>query len=123
MNRCGFEENQNTLDGEPVCLGVDEAGRGPVLGPMVYGVAWCKVSEKGKIAKMSFADSKVLTADKRDTLFTKLKACELVGWAVDIISAGTLNDKMLGRSRVSLNVIAENSTMGLIQVQTGGILK
>ena len=39
----------------PYILGVDEAGRGPVLGPLVYGVAYCPATYEEKLGDMGFA--------------------------------------------------------------------
>jgi ribonuclease H2 subunit A len=39
----------------PYILGVDEAGRGPVLGPLVYGVAYCPASYEERLNDLGFA--------------------------------------------------------------------
>ena len=36
-------------------LGVDEAGRGPVLGPLVYGIAYCPMDMQEHLRSMGFA--------------------------------------------------------------------
>ena len=49
-----YHSPKPTAEG-PYILGVDEAGRGPVLGPLVYGVAYCAVSFQEKLDGMGFA--------------------------------------------------------------------
>ena len=36
-------------------LGVDEAGRGSVLGPLVYGIAYCPMDMQEHLRSMGFA--------------------------------------------------------------------
>ncbi|WP_050559952.1 ribonuclease HII [Methanothermococcus thermolithotrophicus] len=56
-----------------IILGLDEAGRGPVLGPMVLAVV--KVDEKDleKLQKLPLKDSKQLSKSKREELFNIIK--------------------------------------------------
>ena len=49
-----YHSSKPTADG-PYILGVDEAGRGPVLGPMVYGVAYCPASYREDLENLGFA--------------------------------------------------------------------
>ena len=49
-----YHSPKPTADG-PYILGVDEAGRGPVLGPLVYGVAYCPAAYQESLDEMGFA--------------------------------------------------------------------
>ena len=70
----------------PCVLGVDEAGRGPVLGPLVYGIAYCPLSYQDEMKQIGFADSKALTAERRDTLLSALiDHDQYLGWAVRVM--------------------------------------
>ena len=101
---------------EPCQLGVDEAGRGPVLGPMVYGIAYAPLSEKQILVDMGCADSKSLTEEKRDVIFDEIcNKNEKMGWAVDTISPTYISNCMYRRCKTSLNDISMNSAINLIQ--------
>lgn len=108
---------------EPCIMGIDEAGRGPVLGPMVYGCLYCAVSFQDTLASLNFADSKTLKEEKREELFELLKANESIGWSVDVIDPRDLSAKMLKKSKINLNEISHDSAMGLVtRVLNMGVL-
>lgn len=96
-------------------MGIDEAGRGPVLGPMVYGCVYCACSYNNTLATLKFADSKTLKEEQREELFESLKVNSSIGWEVDVICPKDLSAKMLKRSKVNLNEISHNSAMGLVR--------
>ncbi|KAG8876272.1 Cullin-3 [Tulasnella sp. 332] len=97
-------------------MGVDEAGRGPVLGPLVYAVAFCPVEFKDDLEQMGFNDSKQLTAETRANLLRTLSSePDNLGWAVRIISPQDLSADMLRRPPINLNIQSENATIHLIQ--------
>jgi len=99
---------------EPCCLGIDEAGRGPVLGPMVYGICFCPISVKEKLANLGFADSKQLKESERDNLMKVIEENhDFIGWSIKIISPTTISNDMLKRCRSSLNEISHNAAIEL----------
>ncbi|KAL1171899.1 hypothetical protein V6Z11_A05G313500 [Gossypium hirsutum] len=107
----------------PCIMGIDEAGRGPVLGPMVYGCLYCARSYQKTLASLNFADSKTLKEEKREELFENLKADESIGWSVDVIDPRELSAKMLKKNKVNLNEISHDSAIGLInRVLSMGVL-
>ncbi|XP_029904474.1 ribonuclease H2 subunit A [Myripristis murdjan] len=101
---------------EDCCLGIDEAGRGPVLGPMVYGICYCPVSKKEELKDLKVADSKTLTEAERENLFQKLdEARSFVGWALQILSPNTISTSMLQRAKYNLNSLSHDAAIGLVQ--------
>jgi ribonuclease HII len=55
-----------------VC-GVDEAGRGPVIGPMVFSIVAVEKKDEDKLRDMGVTDSKMLEVEIRNELFDKIK--------------------------------------------------
>lgn len=75
-------------------LGVDEAGRGPLAGPVAVGVV--AVPEGFDVAKEfpGVADSKILTEKKREALYAMLVARAALGdvrFAVEFENAATID--------------------------------
>ncbi|KAI6155441.1 ribonuclease H-like domain-containing protein [Pisolithus tinctorius] len=100
----------------PYILGVDEAGRGPVLGPLVYGVAYCPLSWKPELDKLGFADSKTLTPSKRTELLGVLNSDpENLGWSVRVISPQAISSGMLKAPPTNLNKQSQDATILLIR--------
>lgn len=125
--------------GVPCVLGVDEAGRGPVLGPMVYGVFYAPVDEADALLRGEhpdadrdadsgnphrFDDSKVLSASTRATLMAAVcrpgtRLHTRCGWAVALLSARDIAAGMLSPASAvgggNLNVQAADATVSLIR--------
>lgn len=112
---------------KPVVIGIDEAGRGPVLGPMVYGLAYSLKEFLGKLQKTyGFADSKQLTDDKRQQLFQMIEDVEQhelnkhIGWATTTMTAKDISLGMLrsvhGIGAYNLNEQAHDATINLIKL-------
>ncbi len=53
--------------------GIDEAGRGPVLGPMAMAIAMINKKDEEKLLELGVKDSKLLSPAKRDEIYSKLK--------------------------------------------------
>lgn len=102
---------------EPCQLGIDEAGRGPVLGPMVYGISYAPLSSKELLVELGCADSKSLTEEKRDTIFDKIcKEHDKMGWCVEAISPNIISNSMYRRSKTSLNEVSMLSAIKLTKM-------
>lgn len=98
-----YHSPKPTAEG-PYILGVDEAGRGPVLGPLVYGVAYCPASYEDDLEQLGFAgtlysvlvvsttsyvftDSKTLNAKTRSSLLQTLCSDpSSLAWSVRVLA-------------------------------------
>ncbi|XP_033364863.1 ribonuclease H2 subunit A isoform X1 [Bombus vosnesenskii] len=117
VNRVHLSDVPQMCRDEPCQLGIDEAGRGPVLGPMVYGIAYAPLSEKQLLVDLGCADSKSLTEEQRDAIFDNIcKQHKTIGWAVDVISPNIIANNMYRRVKTSLNEVSMNSAIELAKL-------
>lgn len=124
------QEIQNHKD-QPVIIGVDEAGRGPCLGALVYGISYCLKSFEQDLKKnYVFDDSKKLTDAVRKSLFSQiwdisnsevsklsLELSQNVGYATTAIQATDISSGMLKfppTENYNLNEQSHDATINLI---------
>ncbi|WP_297980938.1 ribonuclease HII [uncultured Methanobrevibacter sp.] len=88
-------------------LGLDEAGRGPVLGPMVIAGIVIPAKKEKIIERMGVKDSKRITPNRRSVLYRKLT--KMFDYELIEISAREIDN--LRASGVNLNQIEKNAML------------
>ena len=111
-----FPKTPSITQKESCVVGIDEAGRGPVLGPMVYGICYCPESKQDLLASLGFSDSKQLSEMKRNELLqTMMDNSETIGRGVEVLSPNYISICMLARDRINLNLLSHNTAIRMIR--------
>lgn len=82
-----------------IICGVDEAGRGPVIGPLVIAAVCFDESKLGQLAKLKVRDSKILSSRRRTELANKIKK---IAKAFEIVTISA--QEIDSRAAVGLNL-------------------
>jgi ribonuclease H len=108
--------NTTTTTGSPddVVLGIDEAGRGSVLGPMVYGAAYWSSACESKIPK-DFNDSKQLKEDDRERLFETILNHNDIGFVVRSLLPSEISRNMQRVNPYNLNEMSHDAAISIIR--------
>jgi ribonuclease H2 subunit A len=115
--------SKDDTPGTECILGVDEAGRGPVIGPMVYGAFYLPSSLHRILLADThhFNDSKVLTPAIRARLMkavctTGSDLHDACGWAIKSLSARDIGAGMLqSGGSYNLNAQAMDATIEIMR--------
>ncbi|KAK1441689.1 ribonuclease H2 subunit A like protein [Babesia gibsoni] len=114
LSRSGIPDRKR-----PLMLGIDEAGRGPVLGPMVFGGFVCAMdehAEKVLKAEIGVNDSKKLTANKRYSMFLQLNEPQReFAICAEILTPRFISYNMLRRDACNLNQLSHNAAISIIK--------
>lgn len=89
--------------------GVDEAGRGSVMGPLVVGVVY--VGSDDRLSEIGVNDSKKLTPKMRERMYEEI-VDSVDHWCTVITSAEGIDEqrKSISLNEIELNMFAEGTT-------------
>jgi len=79
--------------------GVDEAGRGPVIGPLVIAGVLFKENDLPKLVDLGVKDSKLLSSQKRKTLALQIKKLALK-WHIVLLSPAEIDRVVESRRKL-----------------------
>lgn len=100
---------------EPCVIGIDEAGRGPVLGPMVYASFISPVSRLPWLKDNGAHDSKQLSEEARQGFFNVLlKSAPAFGWKAKALHPEYISNCMLQKDKYNLNDLSYDTVFSII---------
>ena len=95
-----------------IICGVEEAGRGPVIGPLVMAAVCIDKKDEEKLANVGVKDSKLLTPRKREQLFDIVKEIAK-SYKIVKVSASEVDDVLMGED-LNLNSLEAMKSAELI---------
>ena len=95
-----------------IVVGVDEAGRGPVLGPLVIAAVAIDAAGAKKLEALGVKDSKLLSADKRLEIFEQMGEI-ITDYRVQVIEASAI-DLTLSSHSSNLNWLEADTAASMI---------
>lgn len=93
-------------------LGIDEAGRGPIIGPMVMCGALIREGVEPQLEALGVKDSKLLTAEQREKLYPKI--LEITNDYKIVVLEPQIIDAALKTSHLNLNWLEANTSADII---------
>ncbi|MBQ6220412.1 MAG: ribonuclease HII [Methanosphaera sp.] len=100
-----------TISDESLIIGIDEAGRGSVIGPLVIGGVLMKRKKLRFLDRIGVKDSKKLTSKTRTTVSRKIK--KIAQFETRIITAEEIDNLRLNGT--NLNQIETNAMVDIIK--------
>ena len=79
--------------------GIDEAGRGPVIGPLVIAGVLFKENDLPKLVNLGVKDSKLLSPQKRETLALQIRELALK-WHIVLLSPAEIDRVVESRRKL-----------------------
>lgn len=97
-------ENKLRKDGLKFIAGIDEAGRGPLAGPVVVG---CVILPENSFIE-GVNDSKKISEKKREILYDEITN-EAIAWSVGIVDQGEIDEiNILNATKKALTIAIQN---------------
>jgi len=93
--------------------GIDEAGRGPVIGPLVMAGVLVDEADLPKLKNIGVKDSKLLTEDKRNELFPKILKI-VKKYQIVVVEPEEIDKAVRGHDGLNLNWLEARKSAEII---------
>ena len=93
--------------------GIDEAGRGPVIGPLVMAGVLIKEKDESKLSDIGVKDSKLLTKQQRNALYDKIIKI-VKKYKIIITEPEEIDKAVKGENNLNLNWLEANKSAEII---------